>query len=123
MIDFTAFPLTEIFGVSAVALFLAGEIGYRFGLRAAGEANAATLEAAMLGLLALMIGFTFSMALTRFELRREAVLNDANAIATAASRASFLPAPHAAECLTLLQEYVRIRLDITQRIPPPGELN
>jgi hypothetical protein len=30
-----------------------------------------TLEGAILGLLALMIGFTFSMALSRFEARRE----------------------------------------------------
>jgi hypothetical protein len=34
-----------------------------------------TLEGAMLGLLALMIGFTFAVALSRFEARRDAVLN------------------------------------------------
>lgn len=123
MIELTSFPLIEIFGVSLVALFLAGEIGHRFGLRVAGEANVSTLEAAMLGLLALMIGFTFSMALTRFELRRENVLNDANAIGSAALRASLLPAPHAAASLKLLSEYVQIRLDITQRVPSPDELD
>lgn len=105
MIELTAFPLTEIFVVSSLALLLAGEIGHRFGLRAAGEANVSTLEAAMLGLLALMIGFTFSMALTRFELRRETILNDANGIGTAALRASLLPAPHAA---ARLKAFVRI---------------
>ena len=41
----------------------------------------------MLGLLALIIGFTFAMALSRFEARRAAVLNEANAIGTTALRA------------------------------------
>ena len=63
----------------------------------------------MLGLLALMIAFTFSMALSRFELRRDALLNEANAIGTTALRARLLPEPHRTETLKLLQEYVQIR--------------
>jgi hypothetical protein len=69
-----------------------------------------------------MIGFTFSMALTRFEARRGAVLNEANAIGTAALRARLLPAPHSAESLKLLREYVQIRLDITRRSPSPAAM-
>ena len=69
----------------------------------------------MLGLLALIIGFTFAMALSRFEARRDAVLNEANAIGTTALRARLLPEPHRAEVLNLLRDYVKIRLDITQR--------
>jgi hypothetical protein len=44
------------------------------------SAEITTLEASMLALLALMIGFTFSMMLTLFETRKQAVLNEANAI-------------------------------------------
>jgi hypothetical protein len=51
------------------------------------------LEQALLGLLALIIGFTFLMALTRFEARREAVVNEANAIGTTALRARLLAEP------------------------------
>ena len=58
-----------------------------------------------------MIGFTFLMALTRFEARREAVLNEANAIGTTALRARLLPEPHRAESLKLLREYAQIRVD------------
>ena len=64
----------------------------------------------MLGLLALMIAFTFSMALSRFDLRRDALLNEANVIGTTALRARLLPEPHRTETLKLLQEYVQIRL-------------
>ena len=62
-----------------------------------------------------MIGFTFAMALSRFEGRREAVMHEANAIGTTALRARLLPPPHRGEALKLLQEYVKIRIDITER--------
>ena len=88
-----------------------------------GGKNISTLESAILALLALMIGFTFAMALSRFEGRREAVLNEANAIGTTALRARLLPPPHRAETLKLLREYVQIRLDISQRVPSPMELS
>jgi hypothetical protein len=82
-----------------------------------------TLEGAILGLLALMIGFTFAMALSRFEGRRDGVLNEANAIGTTALRARLLPAPHAAETLKLLREYAQIRLNITQRVASSADLD
>ena len=63
------------------------------------------------------------MALSRFELRRDAVLDEANAIGTTALRARLLPAPHNAECVKLLKDYVRLRLDLTQRVLSLGELN
>ena len=68
----------------------------------------------MLGLLALMLAFTFSMALSRFEARRDAVLNEANAIGTTALRARLLPEPQRSETLKLLREYVHIRLEIVK---------
>ena len=77
----------------------------------------------MLGLLALMISFTFAMALTRFDARRDAVLNEANAIGTTALRARLLPSPHSSDCLALLRDYVKVRLDITRRVPSNAELN
>jgi hypothetical protein len=70
-----------------------------------------------------MIGFTFAMALSLFEGRREAVLSEANAIGTTALRARLLPAPHSSQVLKLLSEYVQVRLEITARVPSPTELN
>jgi hypothetical protein len=101
----------------------ASEIGHHFGLRIAGETKVTTLEAAMLGLLALIISFTFAMALTRFDQRRDALLNEANAIGTAALRTRLLPAPYGAESLRLLRTCVQIRLEITGHGPTPAQTN
>ena len=51
---------------------------------------------ASLGLLALLTGFTFSLAIQRFEDRRHLVLEHANAIGTAYLRIQLLPEPHRA---------------------------
>jgi hypothetical protein len=117
MIDFYNFPLPAVFLLSLAAILVCGEMGWQLGKRTKGEggSNIATLESAMLGLLALMLAFTFSMALTRFEARRDALLNEANTIGTTALRARLLPAPYRSETLALLREYVRIRLDIVQK--------
>lgn len=55
------------------------------------------LVSAALGLLALLLGFTFSLALDRYETRRNLVVVEANALGTAWLRADLLPdAPRAA---------------------------
>lgn len=123
MIDLSNYSLGVIFVASLVVLLVASEIGHFLGLRAAGEANVTTLEAAMLGLLALMISFTFSMALARYDARRDAALTEATAIGTAALRAGLLPAPHAAESLELLRAYVQLRLDLVGKSPTREELD
>ena len=118
-VDPNAYSLLTIFAVSLVLILAASEIGRWLGARAAREGadSVSTLEGAILGLLALMIGFTFSMALSRFEARRDAVLVEANAIGTTALRARLLPAPHNTEAMKLLREYVQIRLDIPRQPP------
>jgi hypothetical protein len=117
-IDLYDYSLVTIFVAGLAAIWIAIEIGYRLGDRTAGRggSNVTTLESAVLGLLALMIGFTFAMSLTRFETRRDAVLNEANAIGTTALRARLLPEPHRGEVLKLLRDYVEVRLDITRRM-------
>ena len=125
IVDLNHYRLLTIFLASLVIMLGASEIGRLIGVRASGRGgdDVSTLEGAILGLLALMIGFTFAMALSRFEARREAVVNEANAIGTTALRARLLPAPHRAEVLKLLREYVQIRLDITQRRASAIELH
>ena len=103
-----------IFLIGIAIVFLLSEFGWRLGARTEGHgasSNISALEQSLLGLLALIIGFTFLMALTRFETRREAVLNEANAIGTTALRARLLPEPHRAESLKLLREYAQIHPD------------
>jgi Protein of unknown function (DUF4239) len=123
--DLSQYGLLTIFLVSVAVVLAVSELGRWLGVRVGdreGE-NIRTLESAVLGLLALMIGFTFAMALSRFEARREAVLSEANAIGTAALRARLLPSPHSAEAQKLLREYVQIKLDLTRSVPSPAQLN
>jgi hypothetical protein len=117
MIDLNDYSLLLIFPVSLLLILGAGEVGHWLGERAArrGAAGVSTLEAAILGLLALMIGFTFSMALSRFEARRDGVVVEATAIGTTALRARLLPAPHNVETVKLMRDYVQLRLDLARR--------
>ncbi len=69
-----------------------------------------TVEAAILGILALLLGFTMSMAVSRFEIRKQLVLEEADAIGTSSLRAQLLPAPAGPEISSLLREYVNVRL-------------
>jgi hypothetical protein len=106
-------PIFWIFLINLVATIAAFEIGRVFGRRAEakGGDDVTTLEGAVLGLLALMVGFTFSMALMRYEGRREAVVQEANAIGTTVSLAHLLPEPYATESIKLLRDYVNVRLE------------
>ncbi len=102
-----------IFLIGVVIVFLASEFGWRLGIRTKGHGasgNISALEQSLLGLLALIIGFIFLMALMRFEARRDAVLTEANAIGTTALRARLLPTPHREASLKLLREYAQIRI-------------
>jgi hypothetical protein len=56
-------------------------------------AHIGTLVGAALGLLALLLAFSFSLALSRFEARSNWVLEEANAIGSAANFALMLPEP------------------------------
>jgi hypothetical protein len=60
-------------------------------------------------LLSLLLGFTLAMALPRFDLRKQLVLDEANAIGTASLRAELLPQAQRVRARTLLLEYVAAR--------------
>lgn len=66
--------------------------------------------AATLTLLALIIGFSFSMAVSRYDQRKNNEEAEANAIGTAFVRADLLPAGDAAKMRTLLGEYLDQRI-------------
>ena len=92
------------------------QLGYRLGRRAAqrmdeGEgSHAAAWQAALLGLAALLIGFTFSMAQARYDARKHIVLEEANDIGTTYRRADLLDAAGRQELRALIRRYVDARL-------------
>lgn len=124
MIDFSAVPLWLIFLVSLGLIFGAVELGRWLGARekVRKSETITMLVGAVLGLLALIMGFTFSVALSRYEARLDAVLEEANAIGTTALRARLLPEPQASTSLKLLRDYVELRLDLTGKAASAAEL-
>jgi hypothetical protein len=68
------------------------------------------LVSATLTLLALIIGFTFSMAIGRYDQRKDYEEAEANAIGTEYVRADLLPVDDAARVRSLLKEYVDARV-------------
>jgi hypothetical protein len=110
-----SFPLWLLFGATVAIVFGAVEVGYRVGrhrrMRAPEkEAPVGTMAAAMLGLLAFMLAFTFGLAANRFDERRHTVLNESNAIGTTYLRAEMLPSAHRTQVRRLLREYVDARV-------------
>lgn len=113
-------PLWAMFLASGTLLWSAMEGGYRLGLWRRSritdekEQPVGAMVASILGLVALVLGFTFSLAASRFDDRRMAVLEEANAIGTAYLRARLLPEPQRIEIARLLREYVDVRVHATE---------
>jgi hypothetical protein len=105
-----------ISGLLLVSMVVAIEVGYRIGRTVNKSANESTkahvsaIQASLLGVLALLLGFTFSLALQRFDSRSEAVVEEANAIGTAYLRAHLLPISVRSDVKKLLQSYVNLRV-------------
>ncbi len=105
-----------IAGLLFVSLLVAIEVGYRVGRRAGRGAtehsrtHVNTVQASLLGVLALLLGFSFSLALQRYESRSVAVIDEANAIGTAYLRADLLPDALRERTQELLRNYLDLRL-------------
>jgi hypothetical protein len=78
------------------------------------ETQESYIVSAVLGLLALLLGFTYSLAIDRYETRRELVLQEANAVGTAYLRAQLLEEPHRARISKLLQDYAGNRIALAR---------
>ena len=117
------FPLWTLLPITITIAFVSVELGFRAALYRKQrtdepEAPSAGMVGATLGLLAFMLAFTFGLAGTRFEARRQIVQTEANAISTAYLRADLLPEPMKTDSKALLKEYVEARLAGTN----PGKL-
>jgi hypothetical protein len=107
-------PLLLFLG-SLVGLWLATWIGgsifgKRWELHEHSRSDYTSILAAILTLMGLIIGFTFSMGLTRYDLRKNYEQAEANAIATEFVRADLLPAADAQRVRVLLTNYVDLRI-------------
>jgi hypothetical protein len=123
---FQMVPLWLVFAATVGFILVAVEIGFRAGVfharksEAARQASIEPLVGSTLGLLAFLLAFTFGMATSRYDARRQLVIDDAVAIRTASLRAQQLPDAHRNEVRPLLQEYldVRVRAALGQEALP-----
>jgi hypothetical protein len=109
------------------AALVAGYSGHWLRLKTRGLASDGQegyIVSGVLGLLALMLGFTLAMTVDRFDTRRSLVLEEANAIGTTYLRTQLLGEPHRSRLSKLLVDYTdnRIELATAKRDEVPGLL-
>ncbi len=104
-------------------LSLAVEAGYRLGLRQRriiDSAENATSDdmtlSSMLALLGLMLAFTYAFTLSRADARRDAIVEEANAIGTAFLKADFLTEPGRSALREGLLDYARTRIITKEQV-------
>lgn len=103
--------------ICSLLLLLSTEAGFRMGKRIAqikdhaSRAPMGGVQGAILGIMGLLLGFTFAMSSARYESRRELVVREATAINGAYLRAAFLAPERQRKVEDLLRGYVDVRLD------------
>ena len=110
----TDFPLLVLV-LSLLLLFLAAQIGDQLHKRMLplteeARGDFGVVLGATLTLLGLLIGFTFSMAVSRYDQRKNYEEAEANAIGTEYLRADLLPAADASRVRDLLRKYTDQRV-------------
>jgi hypothetical protein len=107
------FPVLS-FLPSVFVLWLSAQIGAslrrRRPLKDEEHEDFVVVQSAALTLLGLIIGFSFSMAINRYDLRKTYEAEEANAIGTEYFRLGLMPAAHAAAVRTRLREYLDLRI-------------
>jgi hypothetical protein len=104
-----------MFVLSLVVLWVAAEVGVfaqkgRTPVEGKAQEDFTLILGATLTLLGLIIGFTFSMAVNRYDQRKNLEEGEANAIGTEYLRADLLPAADAAKVRGLLRQYLDQRM-------------
>lgn len=119
-------------GVIVIGLFAATLAGHEFGMRAhdwlkgrgaddrkGGSSDEGFILSGVLGLLALLMAFSFSMSLDRFETRRDLMLRETSALGNLDLVSKAARSPLAAEIAPLLQRYADARLKVVMLADGP----
>lgn len=112
-----ALPIPGVYLVVVLLILLACEVGFRIGRRyhlqrrdEGAPGSLAPVVSGLLGMLAFLLAFTFSMASAQHGGRNQNVREEAAAISIAYHRAALMPDTVSADMRRLLREYVDIRL-------------
>ena len=108
-----------------VAFAASIELAFRWGRRHSARTDEVTrahvnaLEVAVLGLLALLLGFNFAMSVARFDARKTLIEEEMNAINTTYLRVQLLSPQLRKEATELLRAYVAARVDFMRASTDP----
>ncbi|HEY1461687.1 MAG TPA: hypothetical protein VGH59_16725 [Casimicrobiaceae bacterium] len=111
-----------LFLAAIIAFIAAIEIAFRLGRRHSPKSDdvlrshVGGLQAALLGLLALLLGFNFAMAVARFDARKVLLQEEVSAINTTYLRAQLLAPREREEVTGLLKTYVDTRVDFMNAV-------
>ena len=105
-----AWAIALTFAVAMIAFFVLGSWRGRRSPAPAGDTGTKFTDASM-ALLGLLLAFTFSMALNRYDDRRQAMVAETNAIGDLYTNATLLPEPTRSEFQKLLSVYTTNRLE------------
>jgi hypothetical protein len=111
---FAAGVAAAFFISSLIALHCGRALGLRYREREKSEnlAGLATVEGAIFGLMGLLLAFTISGALQRFDDRRQLVVQETTAVTTAYDRLGLFEGDVAREIRKRLKDYVHARVDL-----------
>jgi hypothetical protein len=82
-----------------------------------------SLQTALLGLLSLLLGFNFAMAVARFDARNALLQEEISAINTTHLRAQLLPARDRQDATALLKAYVAARVEFTRAMDDDARID
>ncbi len=103
-----------ILGATALGAFLGRRVSH---LSESLSEPFGVLQAALLGLVGLILAFGLSLALSRYESRRAAVVDEANTIGTTYLRAQTLAEPDRSRSLKLLVAYAGSAIRLSEYVP------
>lgn len=121
-------PLWGLFIVTVMVTYLALLAGFLWGSKASSAEDTASVPpissvvASMLALLAFILALTFNSATSRYEGRKNLLLEDANAIGTVYLRADFLTPDDRDKTRQLLRRYLELRLQVPLMPDKLGDL-
>src|SRR5262245_57294014 len=118
-----------VIGCALLALlWLATEVGFHLGVRARAQQkggdslNIDLVHGAILGLLSLLLAFTYSFVAEHYKVRQALIVREANAIGTAFLRSGLLPETPRRELQALLRQYLDSRILTEEVVAEPSKL-
>ena len=113
--EFNEYPASMLAAALGLLMFFGDLIGDRmrknsFKLKGEKSIGLGPLEGSLLGLLSLLLSFTFQMAAQRYDQRRSVLIDETNRIGTAVLRSDLLQKKDREEVRGLFRNYVKTRI-------------